>query len=30
MENEELDRSVAIVGMLLVIVTFIMGILESV
>jgi hypothetical protein len=30
MENEELDRSVAIVGMLLVLVTFIMGILESV
>jgi hypothetical protein len=29
MENEELERSVAIVGMVLLLVTFIMGILDS-
>ena len=29
MENEELERSVIIVGMVLVLITFIMGILDS-
>ncbi len=29
MENEELERSVAIVGMVLLMITFIMGILDS-
>jgi hypothetical protein len=29
MENEELERSVVIVGMVLVLITFVMGILDS-
>jgi len=29
MENEELEKSVTIVGMVLVVITFVMGILES-